>query len=138
MKTYRSVINKGLTKGIRPMDVIARNTGLFIDCRQARVTPMGLEGYIPDINDILDPKRQFYNSSDGVTEITISRKWPFPQVFLTDVGVFIGALEGLFLVTNPDPTRYPDLLLTSYGTTTTTWPLGLYSYFGISCFHKWK
>jgi hypothetical protein len=122
MKTYRSSMNNGLKKGIRPMDVITRNTALFTDCRQARVTPVGLEGYTPDVNDILDPKRKFYSSADGVTEISITRKWPFPQVFLTDVGVFIGAIEGLYLVTDPSPSRYPDLLLTSYGSTSTLWP----------------
>ena len=122
MKTFRTVIDKGLKAGIRPKDFTIRDSGLFIDCRQARVTPAGLEGYIPDVNDILDPARKFYSSVDGVTEITISRKWPFPQVFLTDVGVFIGALEGLYLVTDPNPTEYPDILLTSYGVTDTVWP----------------
>ena len=50
-------------------------------------------------------------------QIAITRRWPFPQVFLTDVGLFIGALEGLFWLADDDP-----LTLYSFGTGAVTWP----------------
>lgn len=121
MKAIRTEIKKGFEVGIRPKDTTARNSGLFVECRQAKAGKVGLEGYIPDISDILDPARKFYDSITDA-EITIARRWPFPQVFLTDVGIFIGALGGLYRVSDPDPTRYPDIILVSYGTGATVWP----------------
>lgn len=123
MKSIRTPISKGFEPkgGLRPTDSTLRNSGLFIECRQAIITKSGLEGYTPDINDIQLTGRKFYDSVT-TNEITITKRWPFPQVFLTDVGVFIGALGGLYKVTDPDPTRYPDIVLQSYATGATVWP----------------
>ncbi len=122
MKSIRSVINKGYSEiGIRPTDTPTRNGQLFEEARQVRLTKAGLEGYIPDVNDILDPSRSFY---DSVTDaaITITRRWPFPQVFLTDAGLYVGALEGLYKVVDPYPDRYPDIILYDFSSGATVWP----------------
>lgn len=121
MKAVRTEIKKGFESGIRPEDIPTRNSGLFVECRQARVGKAGLEGYVPEISDILDPARKFYDSITSA-EITIKRRWPFPQVFLTDVGIFIGALSGLYKVSDPDPTQYPNIVLVNYNTGATVLP----------------
>lgn len=121
MKTFRTNVENGFKKGLSPEENPVRNSGLFIDCRNVRAGKVGLEGYLPAINDIMDASRSFKDSATGAA-ISITRRWPFPQVFLTDVGIFIGAKEGLFLVADPVVKAYPDILLTSYGTTSTTWP----------------
>jgi hypothetical protein len=121
MKSFRTIISKGFTDGIRPADIPTRNSGLFVDCRQFRGSKAGLEGYTPDVNDICLTGRKFYDSVTAA-EITITKRWPFPQVFLTDVGIFIGALGGLYRITDPDPTRYPDIVLFSHATGATVWP----------------
>lgn len=122
MKTFRTPIKKGFTKlGLRPSNSSAINSELFTECKQVRVTEVGLEGYVPDVNDLLIPSRKFYNLVGGA-EITIIRRWPFPQVFLTDVGVFIGATTGLYLITDPVVTGYPNITLSVYATGTIVWP----------------
>jgi hypothetical protein len=123
MKAFRTVISKGFEKGggLRPAEIPTRNNGLLVDCRNAKVLPTGLEGYVPDINDILDPSRSFYDYLTSVA-VTITRRWPFPQVFLTDAGVFIGAVEGLYKVTDPVVAGTPDIYLMSYSTGATIWP----------------
>jgi hypothetical protein len=121
VKAVRTEIKKGFEGGIRNEDIPTRNSGLFVECRQARVGKAGLEGYVPEISDILDPARKFYDYTTDA-EITIKRRWPFPQVFLTDVGIFIGALSGLYKVTDPTVSRYPDIVLLSYSTGTTVLP----------------
>lgn len=122
MKTYRIKISKGFNEiGIRPDDIPTRNSGLLVEARQVRVTRAGMEGYTPDVNDILLTGRRFYDSITG-NQVTISRRWPFPQVFLTDVGVFVGALEGLYKVIDPSPDQYPNVVLQSYSTGATVWP----------------
>jgi hypothetical protein len=123
MKAFRTVISKGFGDkgGIRSANIPTRNSGLFVDCRNAKISDAGLEGYIPDINDVLDPSRKFYDYLTSVA-ITITRRWPFPQVFLTDVGVFIGAVEGLYKVTDPVVAGTPDIYLMSYSSGATIWP----------------
>ena len=122
MRTTRTTINKGLSElGIRPYDIPTRNSGLLIDCRQARVTKAGLEGYIPDVNDVQMTGRKFYDSVTDA-EITITKRWPFPQVFLTDAGLYLGALSGLYKITDPAVTRYDDIVLLDYSTGVTVWP----------------
>ena len=44
MKAVRTEIKKGFESGIRPEDIPTRNSGLFVECRQARVGKAGLEG----------------------------------------------------------------------------------------------
>jgi len=122
MKTFRTPLQKGFKEiGLNPEIYNGRNTDLFSECKQVRLTKVGLEGYVPDISDIMDPIRTF---RDSVTDnlITITRRWPFPQVFVTDVGVFLGALEGLYRIIDPSPTRYPVIILYAYGTGATVFP----------------
>ncbi len=117
MKTYRTIIREGFTKGIRPTDTVRRNSGLFTSCKNARVTKEGLEGYLPDTYSIVDGTYVFKDSVTGAT-VTISKRWPFPQLFLTDVGIFIGALEGLYFIVQTTP----NLVVYSYATGAVTWP----------------
>jgi hypothetical protein len=122
MKAFRTPIVKGFSEqAIRAADVTTRNSGLLISCKQARIQKAGLEGYTPDVNDILLTGRKFYDSVTAA-EITITRRWPFPQIFLTDVGVFIGALSGLYRITDPAPDEYPDIILVDYSSGATVWP----------------
>lgn len=49
MKTYRSPIKEGFVGvGIKLSANTKRNSGLFVSCKNARVTKEGLEGYLPD------------------------------------------------------------------------------------------
>jgi hypothetical protein len=117
MKTYRTEFHTGFSAiGISPESIAARNSGLLVDCMNVRLTKNGLEGYTPDIKNILDSDCAFIDSITGLA-VTITKRWPFPQVFLTDVGLFIGALEGLFWLSDPAL-----LKLYSFGTGPVTWP----------------
>lgn len=117
MKTYRTTFHAGFSSvGLNPESVSGRNTGLLSDCMNVRLTKTGLEGYSPLIKSILDDDCDFVDSVTGIA-ITISRRWPFPQLFLTDVGLFIGALEGLYWLSDDDP-----LTLYSFSTGAVTWP----------------
>ena len=117
MKTYRTEFHTGFSSiGINPESVSARNSGLLVDCMNVCITKNGLLGYSPDIKSILDGDWAFVDSVTGAA-VTITRRWPFPQVFLTDVGLFIGALEGLYWVSD-----YAPLTLYSFGTGAVTWP----------------
>lgn len=93
------------------------NTPFLYIAQNVRLTKTGLEGYLPDIKNILDPDISFVDSVTGLA-VTITNRWPFPQLFLTDVGIHIGALEGLFFVQQTTPTK----VLYSYGTGAVTWP----------------
>lgn len=93
------------------------NTPFLYIAQNVRLTKTGLEGYLPDIKNILDPDISFVDSVTGLA-VTITNRWPFPQLFLTDVGIHIGALEGLFFVQQTAPTK----VLYSYGTGAVTWP----------------
>ena len=122
MKAFRTVIDKGFKEvGINPDGTANRNSGLFFNARNVKSNNGRLEGYIPIISDILDPARLFLDSITSA-EVTITRRWPFPQVFMTDVGIFIGALEGLYWVIEPNPIPVPDIMLHSFGTGTVIWP----------------
>jgi hypothetical protein len=121
MKAFRKIITKGFNAGIRPEDYSTRNSELFESCINGKPGKAGLLGYIPTINDIMSSARKFRSSVDG-SVITITRQWPFPQVFMTDAGLYLGAKEGLYKITDPVVTKYPDIVLYSYGTGTTAWP----------------
>jgi hypothetical protein len=122
MKAYRTPITKGFMEGgLRALEAQTRNSGLFDACSQVRITKAGLEGYVPDVNDILDSSRTFLDSVTLVA-ITITRSWPFPQIFNTDVGVYIGAKEGLYFITDLNPELRPALVLYDFGTGGVVWP----------------
>jgi hypothetical protein len=116
MKTYRTELHAGFIAGLNPEKTPARNTGLLADCMNMVLTKNGLMGYSPVIKSILDPDVSFVDSVTGAS-ITVTRRWPFPQVFLTDVGIFIGALEGLYWLSDDSP-----LTLFDFATGHVTWP----------------
>jgi hypothetical protein len=109
VRGYRTVISAGFEKGLRPEAVTKRNSGLFIEVKGARISQKVLEGYRPDVN----------NFSDEIYKMPFSHRWPFPQLFLTDVGLFIGALEGLYWISDhsTDPMGVYDFL-----TGSVVWP----------------
>lgn len=95
-----------------------RNSELFVSCINGRVSVKeGLEGYIPEITDLANATT--YPFKDDVTgnAITLTKRWPFPQFFMTSVGLFVGALSGLYYWNNDSP-----MTLHSYGTGAVTWP----------------
>ena len=117
MKTYRSVFKEGFRSiALNPREE-ARNSGLLTVCKNASVSKEGLVGYLPDVTDIFSAGFSFVDSVTHVA-VTITKRWPFPQLFLTDVGIHIGALEGLYFL---DPTT-PLQELYAYGTGAVTWP----------------
>lgn len=117
MKGYRTIIDAPFKGGLRSSSVSLRNKGHFTVCRNARIQAEGMEGYSPIISNILDDRFQLHDSITG-NHITITWSFPFPQFFLTDVGFFIGAKEGLYKIIAFSPT----LTAYSYGTGTVTWP----------------
>ncbi len=117
MKSYRTILDKVLTEGGLNPHPGGLNTPFLYIAQNVRLTKTGLEGYLPDIKNILDPDISFVDSVTGLA-VTITNRWPFPQLFLTDVGIHIGALEGLFFVQQTTPTK----VLYSYGTGAVTWP----------------
>lgn len=117
MKSYRTILDKVLTEGGLNPHPGGLNTPFLYIAQNVRLTKTGLEGYLPDIKNILDPDISFVDSVTGLA-VTITNRWPFPQLFLTDVGIHIGALEGLFFVQQTAPTK----VLYSYGTGAVTWP----------------
>jgi len=117
MKTYRSTVKEGFHSiGLNPRDEY-RNSGLLYICKNAIPSKEGLVGYIPDFTDILGIGFSFVDSVTGAA-ITLTKQWPFPQLFLTDVGVHIGALEGLYYLSQSTPT----MVLYAYGTGAVQWP----------------
>src|SRR5574343_342671 len=117
MKTYRMFIKEGFRgTGLNPYSE-ARNSGLLVDAMNCSVTKRGLEGYIPDVKDLFSDDITLVDSVTHVA-VTITKRWPFPQLFLTDVGLFIGAYEGLYYL-NP---RTPLMELYTYSTGSVTWP----------------
>jgi hypothetical protein len=116
MKGFSYSIKKGFTLGLRPESISTRNSELFTVCRNLKVSKAGAEGYIPDIKSLLSPEFPFIDSVTKVT-VSITRRWPFPQLFLTDVGLFIGAIEGLYYLQNVS-----EFELYDFGTGAVTWP----------------
>jgi hypothetical protein len=116
MKTYRSNISTGFKKvGIRPI-LETRNSELFVSCINGRVMKEGLEGYLPEITSLIEDAYPMVDDVTGST-ITFEKRWPFPQLFITSVGVFIGGLEGLFYWNNDSP-----MTLHNFGTGSVVWP----------------
>jgi hypothetical protein len=103
MRSQITIIRDCFRKvGLRTDNEETRNAGALTICKNASISPSGLIGYIPSITDI--------TSTFGLT-----KRWPFPQLFLSDVGIHVGALEGLYFLNN-------NLSLFSYGTGAVTWP----------------
>jgi hypothetical protein len=118
VKGFRTTIKAGFAKQALVNEWLpARNSGLFLECKNLRGKPTGLEGYNPDMADLLSG---LYPTFDFVSHnpITLTRRWPFPQLFMTDVGLIVGAKEGLYFVASMTPPIY----LAAAGTGPVTWP----------------
>lgn len=75
--------------GLRPDEVGFRNTGALTQAVNARVINKALEYYIPDI-------MKFPTVTVDSSPVSISMDWPYPQVFQTDTGIFIGTRNHLY------------------------------------------
>jgi hypothetical protein len=118
MKGFRTTIKAGFTKQALVNEYLpAKNTGLFVECKNVRGKPTGLEGYIPEVTDLLSGMFPLYDLVSH-SLITLVRRWPFPQLFITDVGLFIGAKEGLYFISQMTTPIY----LYSFGTGPVVWP----------------
>lgn len=118
MRTTRFPITKNFIEGGLNPYPGAGNTHFFHICKNASISKeAAMDGYLPDFKNILDPDIVFLDSVTGLS-VSITKRWPFPQLFLTDVGMHIGALEGLFYIQQTTPT----VVIYSYGTGAVTWP----------------
>lgn len=77
--------------GLRSDGVTQKNSGFCIDCRDTRAQKWGLEGYTPDLSSL---PRFVYGG--GYLDMSID--WPFPQVWQTDSGIYIGKRDGIYKV----------------------------------------
>ncbi len=89
MKGYRTQIRAGFEMGLRGESVTKRNTGLLLSALGSKIRNKTLLGYTPEMVNLLD-------SAVGSNLIP---QWPFPQLFLTDAGLYIGHYDGLYEVT---------------------------------------
>jgi hypothetical protein len=78
--------------GLRPFSSTAKNTGHMITARNVREKKWGLEGYVPYFS--LLPAITI--SGGGSLDMTVD--WPFPQIWQTDTGLWIGTRAGLYQV----------------------------------------
>ena len=88
MKGFSSVIKVG---GLRSDSIGGRNAILATECKNAVLHKAGIEGYVPLILTL----PTIYV---GATPLDLSVRWPFPQVFKTDSGIYIGTDTGLYSV----------------------------------------
>lgn len=116
MRTFRENISNGFKKIGIHSGLEVRNSGLFSSCINARVTKEGLEGYLPEIISLIETKYPMVDDVSGLA-VTITKRWPFPQLFMTSTGLFIGALEGLYMWNSDSP-----MTLHSFSTGATVWP----------------
>ena len=118
MKGYFTNVKEGFKVGLRPYNEITRNTGVLVEGMNCLAGKLNLKGYSPDVEKF----PAIYNSSTGV-EIDFSVKWPFPQVFQTDTGIYIGNQKGLYLIEYDAVYGLKGTLLTStYTGADLTWP----------------
>ena len=109
MKEYRTPLTAGFESGLRVEEVTVRNSALLVASLGCRIAGKALEGYSPDMANILD----------DIYGLNLTKRWPFPQVFLLHSGIYIGALEGLYKIN--DITVSP-LTLYSFSTGLVTHP----------------
>jgi hypothetical protein len=120
MKFYRLTVAKPFTEGgINPYPGTL-NTDLFYSVKNASISKTGMDGYLPDFQSIIGTDMSYIDSVTG-NPIVLTKRWPFPQIFLSDVGIHIGALEGLYFIDHyhSTPTKF---VLYSYATGAVTWP----------------
>lgn len=129
MKSYRASASAGLKVGLRSDGFTQPNSGRLLVAQSCRVMKAGLQGYSPNLKNIFDADISFIDSVTGGA-VTITFDWPFPQLFQTKAGLFIGAKEGLYRVES-------DGDLYSFGTGSVQYPwtcadIGLYPMFSSS------
>lgn len=116
MRSFSITIKDGLKSGLRTSSSISRNTGVLVDGMNCTVTKTGVEGYSPDVAHM----PSIYDS--GGTLIDFSVHWPFPQLFQTDTGLYIGNQNGLYQIAYDAVYGYVGTLLTSGYTSGIKWP----------------
>jgi hypothetical protein len=65
-----------------------KNTSASVKCMNVKVYKGALAGYTPSIADFPD----VYLDS---AKMDLSKDWPFPQLFYTDTGLYLGTREGM-------------------------------------------
>ncbi len=87
MKSFQTEIK---LHGLRPDGFTVKNSGFCINCRGVRTQKEGLEGYITDFSTL--PQIVY-----GAGFLDMAIDWPFPQIWQTDTGIWIGKRDGLYL-----------------------------------------
>jgi hypothetical protein len=116
MRSFSITLKDGFKSGLRSVDSISRNTGILIDGINCSASKTGIEGYSPAVEIMPD----IYDSV-GV-KIDFSVSWPFPQLFQTDTGLYIGNQVGLYQIAYDSTYGYVGTLLTSGYTGGVNWP----------------
>lgn len=116
MRSFFVNLKEGFKLGIRPSKEVTRNTGILIDGVNLLAGKLSLQGYSPSISNL----PTIYTS--GGVEIDFSVNWPFPQVFQTDTGLYIGNQNGLYQIAYDVTYGLVGTLLTSGYGTGITWP----------------
>lgn len=116
MKGYPFNIKDAFKSGLRNTNYISRNTGALIDGINCIATKNSLVGYTPDIESM----PPIYTSGGVLIDFSVS--WPFPQIFQTDTGLYIGNQTGLYQISSDPTYGYVGTLLTSGFTGTISWP----------------
>lgn len=116
MRSYSITLKDGFKGGLRAVQSISRNTGVLIDGMNCAATKTGIEGYSPDIENMPN----IYDSTGALIDFSV--KWPFPQLFQTDTGLYIGNQVGLYQIAYDVTYGYVGTLLTDGYTGGITWP----------------
>lgn len=116
MRGYPFNMKDAFKTGLRSVSYISRNTGALIDGINCIATKNSLVGYTPDIDEM----PTIYDSGGNVIDFSIS--WPFPQIFQTDTGLYIGNQVGLYQIAADVTYGYVGTLLTDGFTGSINWP----------------
>lgn len=116
MRGFTTNLKDPFKSGLRPTFYTARNTGVLIDALNCIATKTALVGYTPDLENMPD----IYTS--GGVKIDLSISWPFPQVFQTDTGLYIGNQVGLYQIAYDATYGFVGTNLTDGFTGTINWP----------------
>ena len=111
MKGFSSPVKLG---GLRPDSVGNRNGAFASAIRDAYVTKSGVGGYIPDITNF----PPVYDSVSGAL-LDFNIDWPFPQLFNTDTGLFVGVRAGLYWIKYTDADGWEGTLIANVSI---SWP----------------
>lgn len=87
----RGVITILKVGGLRPEDKGNRNGPLALNCVNGKVYKGAIAGMLPDITMFPD----IYLSGAKMDLIV---DWPFPQLFQTDSGLYLGTRSGMYLL----------------------------------------